>query len=150
MNMPRQQGGSTLAAVMLMLVMGLMLLTAQQRQLDSALLLVADRQRYLKAHNQAASALSWGLAQPWPPGSLQATRWHCLQQSSDGLQACARLSSRSGAVMVRGLGEIAGAEPLWLYQVATEAPGAGSSKLTAQKGGWLDFCPEKRVTDCDD
>ncbi|WP_431225226.1 YgdB family protein [Serratia sp. L9] len=150
MTMHRQHGGSTLAAVMLMLVMGLMLLTAQQRQLDSALLLVADRQHYLKAYNQAASGLSWGLAQSWPRGSLQATSWYCLQQSSDALQTCARLSSRSGVVVVRGAGEIAGAEPVWLYQLATEAPGDGSIKLTVQKGGWLDFCPEKRATDCDD
>ncbi|TQI81948.1 uncharacterized protein DUF2509 [Serratia fonticola] len=150
MNTYRQQGGSTLAAVMLLLVMGLMLLTAQQRQLDSALLLAADQQRYLIAYNQAASALSWGLAQQWPRASLRATRWHCLPKNAQALQACARLSSRSGIVVVRGEGDIAGSEPLWLYQLATEVREAGGIKLIAQKGGWLDFCPEKRESDCAD
>jgi len=51
-----QQGGITLAALML-LVMGLMLLNAQHRQLDHALLLASDQQRYLLAYNQAVSAL---------------------------------------------------------------------------------------------
>ncbi len=150
MNTQKQQGGSTLAAVMLLLVMGLMLLTAQQRQLDSALLLAADQQRYLKAYNQAASALSWGLAQQWPHGSLQNTGWHCLQMNADALQACARLSSHNGVVVVRGAGKIVGAEPLWLYQLATEVRESGSVRLVAQKGGWLDFCPEKRESDCAD
>ncbi|WP_447886282.1 YgdB family protein [Serratia fonticola] len=146
--MDRQQGGSTLAAVMLLLVMGLMLLTAQQRQLDSALLLAVDQQRYLRAYNQAASALSWGLTQPWPRESLQASHWSCQQISSEALQACARLSARTGLVMVRGAGDVAGAEPLWLYQLATQQGGAGGYLLKAQKGGWLDFCPEKRESDC--
>ncbi|ATM77125.1 MULTISPECIES: YgdB family protein [Serratia] len=146
--MDRQQGGSTLAAVMLLLVMGLMLLTAQQRQLDSALLLAVDQQRYLRAYNQAASALSWGLAQPWPRESLQASHWSCQQISGEALQACARLSARTGLVMVRGAGDIAGSEPLWLYQLATQQGGAGGHLLKAQKGGWLDFCPEKRESDC--
>lgn len=144
----RQRGGSTLAAVMLLLVMGLMLLTAQQRQLDGALLLAVDQQRYLRAYNQAASALSWGLAQPWPRESLQATRWSCQQMSGEAMLACARLSARTGLVMVRGAGDIEGAEPLWLYQLATQNGGAGGNRLKAQKGGWLDFCPEKRESDC--
>lgn len=146
--MHRQQGGSTLAAVMLLLVMGLMLLTAQQRQLEGALLLAADQQRYLRAYNQAASALSWGLAQPWPRESLQATKWSCQQLGGEALLACARISAHSGLVMVRGAGDIVGSEPLWLYQLATQSGGAGSHMLKAQKGGWLDFCPEKRESDC--
>lgn len=143
--MYKQQGGSTLAAVMLLLVMGLMLLTAQQRQLDSALLLAVDQQRYLRAYNQAASALSWGLAQSWPREALQATRWSCQQMSGEALLACARLSARTGLVMVRGAGDVTGAEPLWLYQLATQN---GGNRLKAQRGGWLDFCPEKRESDC--
>lgn len=65
MNRQTQRGGSALAAVMLLLALGLMLLNAQHRQLDNALLLAADQQRYLQAYNQAASALSWGMSQRW-------------------------------------------------------------------------------------
>lgn len=146
--MRKQQGGSTLAAVMLLLVMGLMLLTAQQRQVDSALLLATDQQRYLRAYNQAASALSWGLVQQWPAEYLRASQWHCLREQTEALLACIRRSTRTGIVMVRGAGEMPGAEPMWLYQLATEVRTAGNLRLKAEKGGWLDFCPEKRESDC--
>ncbi len=109
-----QRGGSTLAAVMLLLALGLMLLNAQHRQLDNALLLAADQQRYLQAYNQAASALSWGMSQRWPRTELSAAAWLCRQRAE--LTACARLSARVGVVTVRGLGEMRGGEPLWLYQ----------------------------------
>jgi hypothetical protein len=148
--MQTQQGGSTLAAVMLLLVMGLMLLNAQQRQLDNALLLAVDQQRYLRAYNQAVSALSWGLVQHWPREQLTATRWHCQPLHTDDLQACARLSSRAGIVVVRGSGMMLNAEPLWLYQLASETSAVGDIKLQAGKGGWLDFCPEKKESDCAD
>ncbi|MHA7845573.1 YgdB family protein [Serratia sp. D1N4] len=150
MNMQAQQGGSTLAAVMLLLVMGLMLLNAQQRQLDSALLLAVDQQRYLRAYNQAVSALNWGLVQQWPREQLTATRWHCRPLPTDALQACVRRSSRIGIVVVRGAGVIANAEPLWLYQLASETNTVGDVALQAEKGGWLDFCPEKKESDCAD
>ncbi|CAI2790265.1 Protein of uncharacterised function (DUF2509) [Serratia ficaria] len=85
MSAPAQRGGSTLAAVMLLLVMGLMLLNAQHRQLDQALLLASDQRRYLLAYNQAASALSWGMAQAsalapasgFPPG--RASCWYAAR-----------------------------------------------------------------------
>lgn len=72
-------GGSTLAAVMLLLVIRLMLLNAQHRQLDHALLLAGGQQRYLLAYNQAASALSWKMAQRWPRDQLTINSWLCRQ-----------------------------------------------------------------------
>jgi len=145
-NAPAQQGGSTLAAVMMLLVMGLMLLNAQHRQLDSALLLASDQQRYLQAYNQAASALSWGMAQRWPQGGLSAGGWLCRQNVE--LSACVRQSARAGMVLVRGEGALRGGEPLWLYQLSkTEGTGAEAG-LIAEPGGWLDFCPEKKEADC--
>lgn len=134
---------------MLLLVMGLLLLTAQQRQLDSAVLLAASQQRYLLAYNQASSALSWGLSDTWPRQTLQATTWQCRQLGSEALQACIRPSSRANLLIVRGTGEAPGAEPLWLYQLASATQQGESITLHAQKGGWLDFCPEKRATDCE-
>ncbi|WP_346826051.1 YgdB family protein [Serratia inhibens] len=143
-----QRGGSTLAAVMLLLVMGLMLLNAQHRQLDSALLLAADQQRYLKAYNQAASALSWGVAQSWPSKRLGANGWWC--QQTEELRACAKLSAQAGIVLVRGDGAMSVGEPLRLYQLTKPDGTGGTFELRAEIGGWLDFCPEKRETDCAD
>lgn len=100
MNISAERGGSTLAAVMMLLVMGLMLLNAQHRQLDSALLLATDEKRYLRAYNQAASALSWGVAQSWSHGQLNESGWWCRQTTE--LRACAKLSSQAGIVLVRG------------------------------------------------
>ncbi len=147
MNWRTQRGGSTLAAVMLLLALGLMLLNAQHRQLDNALLLAADQQRYLQAYNQAASALSWGMSQRWPRAELSAAVWLCRQRAE--LTACARLSARAGVVTIRGLGEMRGGEPLWLYQWGTFNGAETAGKVQAQPGGRLDFCPEKRLTDCD-
>jgi hypothetical protein len=145
MILHQQQGGSTLAAVMLLLVMGLMLLNAQHRQMDSTLLLAAGQQRYLQAYNQAASSLSWGMVQTWPTTKLNNTGWFCQRQAVDDLRACARLSSRVGIVLLRGRGGKEGDEPLWLYQLTTPDNVGG---LIAEKGGWLDFCPEKQEDAC--
>ncbi|MDW5501962.1 YgdB family protein [Pseudomonas lundensis] len=141
-----QRGGSTLAAVMMLLVMGLMLLNAQHRQLDSALLLAADEKRYLQAYNQAASALSWGVAQSWPRGRLATNGWWCQQASE--LRACAKLSAQAGIVLVRGDALVNHDEPLRLYQRAKPDGVGGDISLRAETGGWLDFCPEKKQADC--
>ena len=147
MNRRSQRGGSTLAAVMLLLALGLMLLNAQHRQLDNALLLAADQQRYLQAYNQAASALSWGMLQRWPRAELSAAAWLCRQRVE--LTACARLSARAGVVTVRGLGEMRGGELLWLYQWGAFDGAESIGRVQAQPGGRLDFCPEKRPADCE-
>ena len=147
MNRRTQRGGSTLAAVMLLLALGLMLLNAQHRQLDNALLLAADQQRYLQAYNQAASALSWGMSQRWPRADLTAAAWLCRQHAE--LTACARLSARAGVVTIRGLGEMRGGETLWLYQWGAFDGAEAAGKVQGQPGGRLDFCPEKRLADCD-
>lgn len=146
--MQAQQRGSTLAIVMLLLVMGLMLLNAQHRQLDSTLLLAVGQQRYLRAYNQAASSLSWGLVQDWPQNLLTADKWHCQQQDPNTLRACARISTHTGMVLLRGAGQLEGSQPLWLYQLATLKEEGNLMILLAKKGGWLDFCPEKNERDC--
>lgn len=137
-----------LAAVMMLLVMGLLLLNAQQRQLDSALLLASDQRRYLQAYNQAASALSWGMAQRWPLGGLNADGWLC--RHNGGLTACARLSARAGIVLVRGEGALRGGPPLRLYQLSKPEGAWAEVGLIAEPGGWLDFCPEKWEAGCED
>lgn len=147
MNGADYQRGSVLAAVMLVLLMGLLLLGVQQKQLDSALLLAVEQRRYLQAYNQASSALNWGLTQSWPPALLNAGVWRCQRQFSAGLQACVKRASRPGVILLRGLGEMPAAEPLWLYQLAT--PDA-RGRLRAEPGGWLDFCPEKDAAACAD
>jgi hypothetical protein len=146
MNAGGQRGGSTLAAVMMLLVMGLMLLNAQHRQLDSALLLAADEKQYLQAYNQAASALSWGVAQSWPIGRLATNGWWCQQTGE--LRACAKLSSQAGMVLVRGDAQMSRGEPLRLYQRTQPDGSGGDIALRAETGGWLDFCPEKKQADC--
>lgn len=148
MSAEGQRGGSTLAAVMLLLVMGLMLLNAQHRQLDSALLLAADQQRYLQAYNQAASALNWGVAQSWPRNRLAVNGWWCRQTAE--LRTCAKLSAQAGIVLVRGDGAMSEGEPLRLYQLAKPDGEGDTFGLRAEIGGWLDFCPEKREADCAD
>lgn len=80
---------------MLLLVMGLILLNAQQCQLDHALLLAGDQQRYLLAYNQASSALSWRMMQRSPRDQLTINAWLCRQAS--GLTAYVKLSDKRGS-----------------------------------------------------
>lgn len=87
----------------MLLVIRLMLLNAQHRQLDHALLLADGQQRYLLAYNQAASALSWKMAQRWPRDQLTINSWLCRQ--APGLTACVRLSAKRGLLMVRWAGD---------------------------------------------
>lgn len=80
---------------MLLLALGLMLLNAQHRQLDNALLLAADQQRYLQAYNQAASALSWGISQRWPRAELSAAALVMqAARGADGLRSAVCQSGR--------------------------------------------------------
>ncbi|WP_145576243.1 YgdB family protein [Yersinia alsatica] len=147
-----QQGASTLAAVATLFVLGLFLLSALHRQLDNIQQITAEEQRHLRAFNQAASSLNWGLKQhwlfalPWPAG----TTWHCNEHQQYGLKACIKPASLTGFFILRGESQAAGA-PVMLYQrvkLHTAKEHSGGYQLVKTAHGWLDFCPDKDAQFC--
>ncbi|OWF78829.1 YgdB family protein [Yersinia alsatica] len=147
-----QQGASTLAAVATLFVLGLFLLSALHRQLDNIQQITAEEQRHLRAFNQAASSLNWGLKQhwlfalPWSAG----TTWHCNEHQQYDLKACIKPASLTGFFILRGESQSTGA-PLMLYQrvklhAVTEH--SGGYQLVKTAHGWLDFCPDKDAQFC--
>lgn len=147
-----QQGASTLAAVATLFVLGLFLLSALHRQLDNIQQITAEEQRHLRAFNQAASSLNWGLKQhwlfalPWSAG----TTWHCNEHQQYGLKACIKPASLTGFFILRGESQSAGA-PVMLYQrvkLHTAKEHSDGYQLVKTAHGWLDFCPDKDAQFC--
>jgi hypothetical protein len=154
-----QQGSSTLAALVVVLLLGLAALTAWQRRMDVSLTLIQDQARYMTAFHQAESALSWGLRQSW-----QGDRKQCLHPPGEGFRACLQASVVSERWILRGESAVVPGlpAPLCLYRLVTirplrsperdgddaysgspQEPDVHSSyyALVPLPGGWLDYPP---------
>ncbi|WP_274533177.1 YgdB family protein [Photorhabdus temperata] len=83
-----QQGNVLLISVLMLLAVSLMMLKALHHHLDNALIMMVDERRYLKAFQQAESALAWGMAQSWLLYSDKTEEWYCLQQQEFHLTSC--------------------------------------------------------------
>lgn len=151
----KQCGYSMVAMVMVLLSIGTLLLTSMSKRLDSSLHFHLDEGRYLRAYNQAASALTWGLKQRW---HLPDAHWQCQISALLGLKACIK-TVEQGRLLLKGEAKLRENEPpLTLFQLADLADDAAnpnnnnlvSYKLAviAHNSGWLDFCPSKEEMDC--
>ncbi|MEA9392512.1 DUF2509 family protein [Acerihabitans sp. TG2] len=156
MSSDTQQGSSTLAALVAVLLLGLAVLTAWQRRIEVSLTLIQDQARYMTAFHQAESALSWGLRQSWQ-GRLE----QCLQPPGEGFRACLQVSTVSERWILRGeSATVPGLPaPLCLYRLVSGRPlstlarGRGDPPsgsplalgayyaLVPLPGGWLDYPP---------
>ncbi|MBN3136305.1 YgdB family protein [Pectobacterium punjabense] len=143
-----QKGSGTLAMVMLIAIIGLLLMSGLQRQLDAAIQTGNDERHYLRAFNQALSSLNWGRGQHW---NTITESWQCQQLSAEQLVVCLRMVSDGAQGLLRGEGTFPTlARPLRLYQrVSFSALSSGKIAIQPWGSGWLDFCPDKEVTRCD-
>ncbi|MEH2919651.1 YgdB family protein [Samsonia erythrinae] len=143
-----QRGSATLAMVLLSAIIGLLLISGLQRQLDAAMRLGNDERLYLSAFNQALSALNRGLGQRW---SALTQHWQCQRLSPDPLVVCLRAASDGVRGILRGEGELPTTDgPLRLYQRVSFSPlVSGQIALQPLGNGWLDFCPDKEAARCD-
>ncbi|UHM89030.1 MULTISPECIES: YgdB family protein [Rahnella] len=151
----RQKGSAMILSVMVMMGLGLLALNALQQQLSAGLALTSNQHRYVIAWENAASALSWGIRQPWR--NVQEPQWQCLNVASGVVvtgkgRACVRPSLREDIFLVRGEGRMTDdSEPVMLYQqVSREEQADGSSGFLPLKQGWLDFCPEADERICNE
>lgn len=147
MKRAEQYGSSTLVMVMLISVIGLLLMSGLQRQLDAAIQMGNDERHYLRAFNQALSSLNWGMHLDWPP--LQ-DDWTCQTLAADTLNVCLKRASDEGLGLLRGEGLLPSQRrSLFLYQRVAFS-GLASERITLQivSRGWLDFCPDKQAGRC--
>ncbi|MBK4824929.1 YgdB family protein [Pectobacterium versatile] len=148
MKKGHQEGSGTLAMVLLIAIIGLLLMSGLQRQLDTAIQVGNDERHYLRAFNQALSSLNWGRGQRW---NTLTENWQCQQLSAEQLVVCLRAASDGEQGLLRGEGTLpASARPLTLYQrVSFSGLSSGQIAIQPLGNGWLDFCPDKDVARCD-
>ncbi|WP_114194529.1 YgdB family protein [Edaphovirga cremea] len=140
----RQRGSITLLSIVMLMALGLMMLNALHQQLTNALQLVAEERHYLRAWNQAASALSWGSRQSWQLSDT--AQWQCQKPDNQSFVSCLRQSPREGIYLLKGMAAtVKQGEALALYtHLEPRTTENNSQVMSVVKRSWLDFCP---VTD---
>lgn len=153
-----ERGSALILTIMLMMTLSLFALQQLAQPLGTALAQFRSEQHYLQAWEQAVSSLNWGLSTTWAQPVEQ--QWQCLQlsisasaadqQQKQTLNVC--LQSIHSRYLLRAAGKIKPASPVvYLYQwVDASDLGDGVIKLSPVKGGWLDFCPLKDGSGCDE
>lgn len=129
--MNRQRGMSSLALVLLLLVLGTLILTGLNQQLQTFSTLVNGESLSVRQQATVQSALEWGRVQEW---ALQ-PEVQCKQ--TQRLRVCIRLF---GARVLL----IAGNDNLLLWRGGDISEG----QIRFSAHGWSDFCPLKESTLC--
>ncbi|MCU6668546.1 DUF2509 family protein [Enterobacteriaceae bacterium H4N4] len=131
--MNRQQGMSSLALVLLLLMLGSLMLTGLNQQLDTLMRIVRADSQAIYHQATAQSALEWGRTLPWPMGADAA----CQQHHQQPWRACLRILDER-AVLIASSGSIT----LWREGKVT------AEGIVFLPHGWRDFCPLKERALC--
>lgn len=131
--MNRERGVSSLAMVLMLLLLGSLMLQGLNQVQRQQLAMVNDESRALRKTAIVHSALQWGKVQPWSV----AVGLQCLNYDETS-RVCLRFFV-DGTVLL-----IAQSEGLRLWQSGLRATG----KLHFSAHGWSDFCPLKEVALC--
>lgn len=132
--MNRQRGMSTLALVLLLLVLGSLLLSGLNQQLSNHTWRVNQESQAIRRMANIHSAMAWGQHQSWSVSAgLQ-----CLQHDAHDWRACVRVFSDRTAILIAGNHQA----QLWrLGQVSAQ-------RIHFSSRGWSDFCPLKEPALC--
>lgn len=131
--MNRQRGISSLAMVLMLLLLGSLMLQGLNQVQRQQLAMVNDETRALRKTAIVHSALQWGKVQPWSVAVGQ----QCLAFDKIS-RVCLRLFADGTALL------IAQSEGLSLWQSGLW----GTGKIHFSAHGWSDFCPLKEVALC--
>lgn len=131
--MNRQRGMSSLTMVLLLLVLGSMLLTGLNQQLDTFSALVRSERSAIVEQAAVQSTLEWGKVQRW---SLK-PNIQCRQFTPPS-RVCLRLLEEGKALLIAGRNDLL----LWRTGHITEG------ELHFSPHGWSDFCPLKENALC--
>lgn len=131
--MNRQRGISSLAMVLMLLLLGSLMLQGLNQVQRQQLAMVNDETRALRKTAIVHSALQWGKVQPWSVAVGQQRL--AFDKTS---RVCLRLFADGTALL------IAQSEGLSLWQSGLW----GTGKIHFSAHGWSDFCPLKEVALC--
>lgn len=123
---------SSLALVLLLLVLGTLILTGFNQQLTTFSALVGGERRSLQQQATVQSALEWGRVQSW---SLE-PQVQCKKTSA--WRVCLRQLSEARVLL------IAGDSGMLLWRAGEIVDG----KIRFSPHGWSDFCPLKESALC--
>ncbi|WP_152082087.1 DUF2509 family protein [Enterobacter oligotrophicus] len=130
--MNRQKGMSSLALVLLLLVLGTLILTGLNQQLETFSTLVGGESLSIRQQAAIQSALEWGRVQHW---SLQPAV-QCKKTTA--WRVCLRLLNESRVLLIAGGHD----QLLWRAGEVSD----GHIRFSAH--GWSDFCPLKENSLC--
>ncbi|HHA1257824.1 TPA: DUF2509 family protein [Enterobacter asburiae] len=130
--MNRQHGMSSLALVLLLLVLGTLFLTGLNQQLTTFSALVGGEKSSLQQQATVQSALEWGRVQSWS----SETQIQC--KKTPAWRVCLRQLTGARVLL------IAGDSGLLLWRAGEIVDG----KVRFSPHGWSDFCPLKESALC--
>lgn len=132
--MNRERGVSSLAMVLLMLVLGSLLLQGVSRQEASFASRVTTESRSLQRQAVVQSAIEWGRMQSW---ALQPTV-QCRRYTVQDVAVCLRRLTETSVLL------IAHYEGVSLWRQGAVIDG----NIEFSPHGWSDFCPLKAIVLC--
>ena len=125
--MNRQRGISSLALVLLLLLLGSLMLNGLNQQLTSHIWRVNRERQGIRSTSDVSSAMELARYRIWPSEPMV----QCLQPAAEGVRSCLRIFADGSALLITASAEAA----LWrLGRVEGE-------QVRFSPHGWSDFCP---------
>lgn len=132
--MNRQRGVSSLALVLLLLLLGSLMLNGLNQQLTSHIWRVNREGQGIRSSAAVLSAMEAARHRQWPSAPVL----QCLQPDAEGVRSCLRIFADGSAMLIAASAEAA----LWrLGRVEGET-------VRFSPHGWSDFCPIKESALC--
>lgn len=132
--MNRERGVSSLALVLMLLVLGSLLLQGMSQQDRSFASQVTMESQSLRRQSIVQSALEWGRMYSWQTQPAV----QCSQYTATGARVCLRLLADNEILL------IAGYEGVSLWRTGEVNDG----NIVFAPRGWSDFCPQKEGALC--
>lgn len=131
--MNRERGASSLALVLLLLVLGSLMLQGLNQTQRRQVAMVNDETLALRDTARAHTALQWGKTLPWS----MAIAVQC-RANSDGARACLRQLNDDAILLM------AESNGIQLWQSGTKQ----GNGIVFSPHGWSDFCPLQEKALC--
>lgn len=132
--MNRQRGMSSLALVLLILMLGSLMLNGLNQQLNTHIRRTSSESEHLRQYAQVQSAMMWAQRYPWQRYPVL----QCLRHPSEPWLACLRVLSDQAVLLTAGSGK----QRLW------RGGRIERNNIVFSAHGWSDFCPHKETELC--